>query len=132
MRNYRLPCAFLTLPWRVKLRGTMNMEVSGTEKARAVEEMHRKQKDAIGFRLQVTRVLVRRYYQDKRDHLTEFDFTRHCEAVLDNMLCRYNYDNEAIIDKWREILPLLKQTPMVCEACGYRPVFCLCDEGIMV
>jgi len=104
----------------------MNKECSDIFKVSTLEKTHKKRKNEIGFRLEVSRILIRRYYQSKRDLYSEDDFSKHCEAVLDNVLCRFNYDNEMIIEKWRAVAPTLKQSPGTCEKCDYRPVFCRC------
>ena len=104
----------------------MNKECSEAVKVIAKEKSHAKRKIELGHRVQVLRVLIRKYYGDKKLQYTEDDFSKHCEAVLDNMLSRFDYDLEMIIDSWRNVEPALKQTPIVCVKCSYRPVFCLC------
>lgn len=90
------------------------------------EKQHARQKRDLGHRIQVLRVLVRNYYRERRFKMTELDFINHCEAVLDNMLAKYDYDLESIIDKWRTVVPTLTDSPDVCQTCTYRPVFCRC------
>jgi hypothetical protein len=104
----------------------MNKERSDAHKVVAMEKSHSRKKEALGHRVQVLRVLIRNYYKEKQLSFLEGDFVNHCEAVLDNMLSRFSYDLEMIIDSWRNIVPELKQQPITCEKCGYRPVFCRC------
>jgi hypothetical protein len=88
------------------------------------EKAHKHAKQEIAGRVQVLRVLVQRYYADRREKYSESDYTKHCEAVIDNMLVKYEYNVEHIIDKWRTVAPELKIDPIVCKGCGYRPPFC--------
>ena len=105
----------------------MNKDCSLIEKIIFKEKLHKLKKVALGPRVQILRVLIQRYYQDKRDLYTNRDYLKNCEAVLDNMLCKFNYELEDIIDKWRTVAPALKTYPTTCEKCGYRPVFCSCN-----
>lgn len=88
-------------------------------------KFHAQQKKELGGRVQVCRILIQKYYTIKRlEYGSEDDYIKSCEAVLDNVLVRYNYDIELIIDKWREVQPKLKHYPDTCGTCGYRPPFC--------
>ncbi len=88
-------------------------------------KFHAQQKRELGGRVQVCRILIQRYYESKRlEYASEDDYIKSCEAVLDNVLVRYEYNIELIIDKWRTVTPTLKRYPDTCEKCGYRPPFC--------
>lgn len=105
----------------------MNKDCSNIEGVIFKEKQHRKMKGDLSGRVQILRVLIRNYYDERRLKYTEYDFIRHCEAVLDNMLAKYQYNLEVIIDMWRGVSPQLKWEPIVCVTCGYRPPFCGCD-----
>lgn len=107
----------------------MNKDCSLVNEVVLKEKYHRNRKGVLGGRVQVLRVLIRNYYRDKRLKYTEYDFIRHCEAVLDNVLARYEYDIERIIDGWRKVTPKLKEYPATCPECGYRPPFCNCESS---
>lgn len=86
---------------------------------------HYKKKKELGGRVQVCRILIQRYYNIRRDEFaSEDDYIKSCEAVLDNVLVRYEYNIELIIDKWKDIVPKLKKYPDTCKNCGYKPPFC--------
>ncbi len=88
-------------------------------------KLHAQKKKELGGRVQVCRILIQKYYNIKRlEYASEDDYIKCCEAVLDNVLVRYDYDIEKIIDKWREVSPALKRYPDTCDKCGYRPPFC--------
>lgn len=89
---------------------------------------HMRKKAKLGHRVQVLRVLIINYYRNRRYEYNEDDFMKHCEAVLDNTLARFNYNLEAIIDKWREVASEFKDYPSTCKLCEYRPPFCLCSK----
>ena len=91
-----------------------------------LDRQHRRLKAKLEHRVHVLRVLIRRYYENKRKHYSEYDFSAHCEAVLDNVLHRYEYDLEGIIDRWRKLVSKLKEHPVVCRVCNYRAPFCQC------
>jgi hypothetical protein len=105
----------------------MAKDTSNIDSVTLKEKEHSRKKSDIGGRVQVLRVLIRNYYYDKREKYTEYDFIRHCEAVLDNMLAKYTYNIEGIIDMWRTLKSKLKKTPIICGDCGYRPPFCGCE-----
>lgn len=87
--------------------------------------LHEKKKKELEGRVHVCRILVQRYYSVRRaEYASEDDYIKSCEAVLDNVLVRYDYDIELTIDKWREVTPALKHYPDTCSKCGYRPPFC--------
>lgn len=100
---------------------------SMVQKVIKMDKNHKSKKCAMGSRVQILRVLIQRYYAEKREILDEMTFQKNCEAVLDNTLAKYNYDLEEIIAKWRQVVPKLKEYPIICKVCGYRPVFCLCS-----
>jgi len=104
----------------------MNKDCSDARKVIVFEKVHKQKKDSLGHRVHILRVLIQRFYREKRDLFTPVDYIKHCEAVLDNTLSRFDYDLEGVIDSWRAITPALGQTPATCEKCGYRPVFCRC------
>lgn len=90
-----------------------------------LEKSHKFMKKELGGRVQVTRILIQRYYESKILEYPNYDdYIKNCEAVLDNLLVRYEYNIELIIDKWRNIVPALKRYPDICDKCGYRPPFC--------
>lgn len=99
---------------------------SNAEKVNDKTKDHQRKKEQLGHRVQVLRVLVRRHYAAKRDAFTEDQFCKQVEAVLDNVLHKYDYDLEHCIDSFRKIVPALQSVPTVCTVCEYRPPFCLC------
>jgi hypothetical protein len=104
----------------------MEDNFTGTEGVLKRHQGHVLKKKSLGARVQVLRVLVRNYYLSKKEKYTEYDFIRHCEAVLDNTLVKYSYDLENIISLWANVSPSLKDYPITCKNCGYRPPFCGC------
>lgn len=66
-------------------------------------KMHGNRKKALGRRVQVLRVLVRRLHNDKRLKMTEFEFNVRCEKYLDNLLSKYEYRVETAIDRTRDL-----------------------------
>ena len=104
----------------------MNKDCSNIDDVIIKEKEHRQKKSDTRGRVQVLRVFIRNYYNEKKLKYTEYDFIRHCEAVLDNMLAKYDYNIELIIDMWRSVTSQLKDEPIVCIECGYRPPFCGC------
>jgi hypothetical protein len=105
----------------------MDKDCSNIDKVVSCEKMHKSKKGVIAGRVQVLRVLIIQYYKDKRYKYTEYDFLRHCEAVLDNTLAKYEYDIEHLICSWMNMTPsLFKEYPVTCHNCGYRPPFCGC------
>lgn len=107
----------------------MNKDNSNIDSVMLKEKEHRRKKSVMRGRLQVLRVLLRNYYSEKKLKYTEYDFIRHCEAVLDNMLAKYDYNVELIIDMWRSVTIQLNDYPVVCVICGYRPPFCNCKRS---
>lgn len=91
-----------------------------------LDRTHYKAKNKLGDRVQILRKLIKRYYEPKKSKYSDHDFFAHCEAVLDNVLYRHKYDLEWIIDEWRKIVPALKEHPVVCPTCNFRPVWCHC------
>lgn len=105
----------------------MTKDTSNIDSVILREKEHRRRKSDAGGRVQVLRVLIRNYYDNRRLKYQEYDFIRHCEAVLDNILAKYHYNVECLIDMWRNVTPQLKWEPVVCVTCGYRPPFCGCE-----
>ena len=98
---------------------------SKIECVKEMEKAHKLKKLELSGRVQVSRVLVQRYYDIKRaEYCNEDDYIKNCEAVLDNLLVRYEYNIDLIIEKWQKIVPALKRYPDICDTCGYRPPFC--------
>lgn len=63
------------------------------------------EKMEVDGRLQVCRILVQKYYQNKHpNYISETIFQINCERMLDKLFARHNYDVEHIIDKMRETL----------------------------
>ncbi len=94
------------------------------------QEKHRlRQKRDLGARVQILRVLVQRYYSEKRNLYKESDYQKHCEAVMDNMLAKHKYNLEYLIDNFRKITPHLKEYPITCKECDHRPPFCGFEYG---
>jgi hypothetical protein len=91
-----------------------------------LDHYHKRQKEALGTRVQVLRVLVHRCYDDRRDSISQFEFGNSCEGVLDNMLAKHEYKLEFVIDKFREMVPEMKNQLCTCDKCGYREIFCFC------
>lgn len=60
-------------------------------------KFHGSRKMALGHRVQVLRVLVRRLHYDKRPNMSEFEFNVRCEKYLDNLLFKYEYRLEKAI-----------------------------------
>lgn len=94
--------------------------------ALAVERLHKREKAKLGDRVQVLRVLIRKYYAKRRLETNEDRFCKNCEAVLDNYLYRYRYDLETLIDKFRTVVPKDKENPYTCDKCLYRVPWCRC------
>lgn len=60
-------------------------------------KLHENRKKALGHRVQVLRVLVRRLYEHKRLSMNEFEFNVRVEKYLDNFLVKYEYNLERAI-----------------------------------
>lgn len=87
------------------IKWTRTRKKTEIEKIMINEKSHRDTKRELGHRVQILRVLIRRYYAEKRKKFSEDNFSKNCEAVLDNVLSRYDYQLELLIDKWRGVVP---------------------------
>lgn len=90
----------------------------------SMDKPHNFKKKELGGRVQIARILVQRFYGYKRDQCSDAEYVANCEAVLDGLLLRFDYDIEFIIGKWRAIVPPPAYTACVCETCGYGAPFC--------
>lgn len=120
---------FVTLCKQMFGPGTLSREeiehLGGMEWVKDRQSSHKVMKKELGPRVQVLRVLVANKFKDRLKDFNDFEFGARVEKYLDNLLAKYGYQLEFIIDKLREQVTL-DVTPVVCDKCGHRPVFCQC------
>ncbi len=95
----------------------------GSAIAIAREKGHKFAKRELGGRVQVLRVLVASLHHQKRDTMTEMDFTHRVEKYLDTLLVRRNYLVETAIDEMRKKVSVYSSSG-ICHTCGYVKPFC--------
>lgn len=84
-------------------------------------------------RLEVLRILLRRFLNNaKCQAMVNYKGktlinNKAVEDYLDMELVNFDYDLEAIIDMYRLYTPE-PITEVICRTCGYRPLFCICDN----
>jgi hypothetical protein len=66
-------------------------------------EYHGNRKAALGYRVQVLRVLVMEFHKDKSKDMDHIEFNHRCEKYLDNLLKKYDYRLEKDIDHLRKV-----------------------------
>lgn len=76
------------------------------------------------WRIHVLRLLIVRYYLDKKPELV-----CKAEAILDSQLRKYKFKIEKLIRLWRKVSPEFVWIKNICNDCGYRPPFCKCKRS---
>jgi hypothetical protein len=92
-------------------------------------KVNTQRKRELGGRVQVLRVALRNFYFAKKALVEEYDFILYVEAVMDNLLAKYHYKIEDIIERVRAKTIFVELHPLVCEGCKYRPPFCRCKDA---
>ena len=85
----------------IMLAWSKQRKKSEIEKVIDMEKTFTEKKRNLGGRVQVLRVVVRQFYKKYRPNMQEWNFSKQCERVLDNMLAKYDFDVEQVIDQFR-------------------------------
>ena len=107
------------------LKYTKERTKSNPEIVMEFDKKHANKKLSLGSRVQILRILVCNKYANLRLTMNEFDFRTKCEAAMDTLLFKYDYQLEKLIDHFRALYPLPDVELNLCD-CGYRPPICNC------